>query len=113
MQNYNSKVKNITLFIDTASNQEITVGITINGEKDFETKKIGRQKAQIVLPLVQKLLKKHKLSIHDITNIEVATGPGSFTGLRVGISIANALSFALNIPINNQKPGTIVDASYE
>ncbi|MFH1536127.1 MAG: hypothetical protein ABIC96_03620 [Patescibacteria group bacterium] len=38
--------------------------------------------------------------------IEVETGPGSFTGLRVGVSVANALGFALNIPVNGKKMET-------
>lgn len=35
-----------------------------------------------------------------ITAIEVNTGPGSFTGTRVGVAVANALGFALDIPVN-------------
>lgn len=62
-----------------------------------------RQKAQVVLPLIERLLKKHKLALQDIDGIEVKPGPGSFTGVRVGVSVANALSFALGIPVNGGK----------
>ena len=109
-----------TLFIDTSSNQEITVGLTINGKEDIQREKIGTQKAQVVLPMIEKLLKNHQLELADITAIEVNPGPGSFTGIRVGVSIANALAFSLKIPINGknlpagrQKIGDFLEPVYE
>ncbi len=59
-------------------------------------------KSQMTLPLIESLLKKEKLNFTDITDINVNTGPGSFTGVRVGISIANTLSFLYNIPVNGK-----------
>ena len=38
-----------------------------------------------------------------LEGIEVETGPGSFTGLRVGVSVANALGYSLGIPVNGKK----------
>ncbi len=101
-----------TLIIDTSSNDHIVVGLRWNGKTDNIKQKIGRQKAQVVMPLFDKLLKKHSLKLSDITDIEVNAGPGSFTGIRVGISIANALSFALNISVNNMPIGGFVDPIY-
>ena len=75
--------------------------------------KIDHQKAQIVLPLMEELLKKHKLQLSDLNAITVNTGPGSYTGIRVGISIANALGFALQIPINGTEIGAFVTPVYE
>jgi len=101
------------LFIDTSSNKEITVSLTIE-EKEYTKKKtIGIQKAQIVLPLIDQLLTEYTLKLSDITSINVHTGPGSFTGIRVGVSIANALGFALGIPINGKKVGEFVFPIYE
>lgn len=96
----------IILTIDTASNKKIVVGVTINGKKDLIKQKIDKQKAQVVLPMIDALLKKHKLKLTDISEIRVETGPGSFTGLRVGVSIANAFGFVLKIPINGMPLGT-------
>lgn len=104
--------KKITLSIDTSSNKLICVGISINGKEDKLERQIDKQKTQVILPMTAELLKKNKVSFQDITNISVVTGPGSFTGLRVGIAIANALSFSLGVPINNQKLGTIVSPIY-
>jgi tRNA A37 threonylcarbamoyladenosine modification protein TsaB len=45
---------------------------------------------------------QYKLTPSDITSITVDPGPGSFTGTRVAVSIANALGFALSVPVNGQ-----------
>ena len=52
-----------------------------------------------LMPALHFLLTNLKVDIHDQKAIVVATGPGSFTGLRVGLSAAKGLCHALNIPI--------------
>ena len=49
------------------------------------------------------MLDLEKMDFKDLDGIEVETGPGSFTGLRVGVSVANALGFELDIPVNGKK----------
>lgn len=102
-----------TLLLDTSSNKEIKVGIRINGKEDFLSREMDSRKAQVVLPLIQEVLKKHKLSLKDLASIEVNDGPGSFTGLRVGVSVANALGFALKIPVNGNKIGKYATVKYK
>jgi len=98
----------IVLYIDTSATEEVRVGISIGGEKDFAVKASRREKAQVTLSLIADLLDKHDLVPDDIDKIEVNTGPGSFTGLRVGLSIANTMGSFLEIPINNEGKGEIV-----
>jgi tRNA threonylcarbamoyladenosine biosynthesis protein TsaB len=45
------------------------------------------------------LLKAQKLVLSDVQGIVAYEGPGSFTGLRIGLSVANALAYALGVPI--------------
>ena len=99
------------LLIDTSSNKEIEVGLEIDG-KVFLLKHQVDRKNQEVLPLIEKLLKQHKLTLKDLTKIEVNPGPGSFTGLRVGVSVANALGALLKIPVNDKEVGEIVEPVY-
>ena len=99
------------LIIDTSSNQEIKVGLVIDG-KEFSFKQLVDRKNQEVLPLVEKLLRQQELELKDLTAIEVNLGPGSFTGLRVGVSIANTLGYLLKIPINGKKIGALVEPVY-
>src|SRR5258706_8340697 len=103
----------VIVSIDTSDNKQIKVGLTIDAKEYLIEQPIDHQKAQVVLPLLDKLLKEHKLKITDITAIEVNPGPGSFTGLRVGIAIANALGFLLKIPINGNPVGKLAEAEYE
>ena len=51
------------------------------------------------MPLLVELLTESKLDIKDINDIVVVNGPGSFTGVRIGVTIAKTLAFTLNIPI--------------
>lgn len=103
--------KKVLVIINTSNNLEVSVGLEIDGKKDEIKETIGREKAQIVLPIIETLLKKHKLQLTDITAIRVNQGPGSFTGVRVGVSIANALAYTLKIPVNN-RIGVFVEPTY-
>lgn len=96
------------LRIDTSNNlvTKIQLGNTILEE---ERKTPSEQN---VLELIEKTLKKERLKLEDIESIEINTGPGSFTGLRVGASIANALSFSGNILVNGKKIGEIILPEY-
>ncbi len=87
------------LFIDTSDREKIIVGL--NG-KMYETA-ARKDSSQKLLPFIDEVLKKNKKTVNDITEIEVNTGPGSFTGLRIGVSVANTLGWALNIPVNGKK----------
>lgn len=101
------------VFIDASSNEQITVGVTIDGKKHLLQGVHGKQKAQVILPLLETLLQQHQLTLQDMSSIEVVEGPGSFTGLRVGIAIANALAFTLGVPINNKPVGVFVEPKYQ
>lgn len=61
--------------------------------------KIGFQESEKILSLVSQILKQNKTSLKQLKGIVVFKGPGPFTALRVGIVVANTLSYALNIPV--------------
>ncbi|MBQ8589130.1 MAG: tRNA (adenosine(37)-N6)-threonylcarbamoyltransferase complex dimerization subunit type 1 TsaB [Firmicutes bacterium] len=54
---------------------------------------------QHLIPMIQQLLIKCELTINDVTGILVSEGPGSFTGIRIGMATAKGLAQALNVPI--------------
>lgn len=94
----------MTLSIDSTNREEVTVEL-IDKKSKKKDKLIEKQKlgSQVLLPLIVQILKKNKINFSALTAIEVNPGPGSFTGTRVGIAVANALGFALNLPVNGKK----------
>ncbi len=58
-----------------------------------------RSLARDLLSKAESLLIKHKASFQDIHGIFILKGPGSFTGLRIGCSVANTIAHTLDIPI--------------
>jgi tRNA A37 threonylcarbamoyltransferase TsaD len=63
-------------------------------------REVDSPRDQDVFGLITSSFKKLGLKPTDITSIKVNPGPGSFTGTRIGVSIANALGFALKVPVN-------------
>ena len=90
------------LFIDTSDAETITVSLIENNEVVKTLSDKNRFGSQVLLPLIKKLLKFEKLELQDLKGIKVKTGPGSFTGLKVGVAAANSLAFSLGIPVNGK-----------
>jgi tRNA threonylcarbamoyladenosine biosynthesis protein TsaB len=96
-------MKNVVVHIDTSDNKKIKVGLTVDDESQFIEQSLDTRKAQAVLPLLEELLTQRHLELKDLTGIEVNPGPGSFTGVRVGVTIANTLAWILKIPVNGKE----------
>lgn len=86
------------LEFNTTEREEIYLTlIDKNTQKHFEFK-IENQSDDLLL-ILEKFLKKNKIVLQDLKVILVNLGPGSFTGTRVGVTVANTLAWTLNIPI--------------
>jgi tRNA threonylcarbamoyladenosine biosynthesis protein TsaB len=59
----------------------------------------SRNHSEVLLPLIDATLKAIGYSVHDIAGFAVTTGPGSFTGLRIGLSTIKGLSYGSEIPV--------------
>lgn len=87
-----------TLFIDTHSEKVIMT--VIDGEKIYTEEKVSdRSHSEIAIPTLQKLLDENEYTLKDMDQIVVVNGPGSFTGVRIGVTIAKTIAYSLNIPI--------------
>lgn len=71
--------------------------ISIN-KKDVSIKKIFIDNSKIFLS-IEDLLKQAKINIDDLSFVSTSIGPGSYTGIRIALSIAKSISFSKNIPI--------------
>lgn len=58
-----------------------------------------RELGQTIHVSIEKLLSGCGKSLTDLEKVGVYEGPGSFTGLRIGVSVANALAYSLNLPV--------------
>lgn len=95
------------LYFDTSDNAKTVIGLD-EQRWSVPTKK---HRSQQLLGLIDKVLQKKKKKLGDLTGIEINLGPGSFTGLKVGVAVANALSWSLKIPLNGQKK--LAEPNYE
>ena len=88
-----------TLYIDTSSSYLYT-GVVNDNKLVCEVKKdLGTDLSEKALPLIVDMLNNCSISPKEIEKIIVVNGPGSFTGIRVGLTIAKVYAWTLNIPI--------------
>lgn len=70
-----------------------------NEQKAYEVWHADRQLAETIHQKLQAVLSSTSKTYDDIGGIVCYSGPGSFTGLRIGISVGNALAYSLSVPI--------------
>lgn len=87
----------ILLVINTTVQDKIFVALA-RGDKFFK-KNISTAKSDKLLSLIDKILKTGKVGSGELGGIIVAVGPGSFTAVRQGVVLANALGFFMKIPV--------------
>lgn len=87
-----------TLFIDTHS-EKVTIILDTGVEKYREETISDRSHSETVIPLLNELLDRASMSSEELEQIIVVNGPGSFTGVRIGVTIAKTMAYLLDIPI--------------
>ena len=88
------------LFINTA--QPDLTQVKLIGQNRIIASEENRQpfrQAELLLPLIDGLLKKNRIKTEKLTGLAAVIGPGGFSSLRAGISTANALAATLRIPL--------------
>ena len=58
----------------------------------------GRTHSETLLPMIDEVMKSAELTVQDMDAIAIAAGPGSFTGLRIGINLVKGLAFPADTP---------------
>lgn len=80
-------VAELSLFDDTGK---------LAAEKTWQA---DRELARHLLEEIDTFLKEHQVVLRDLTGLFVYQGPGSFTGLRIGLTVMNTLAYSLSIPL--------------
>ena len=88
-----------TLFISTFDKYIQIALLKDNEVLTHEIKESLNSHSVHTMPMIKEILENNKLTPKDLKGIEVVNGPGSFTGVRIGVTIAKTLAFTLNIPI--------------
>ena len=88
------------LFINTSKTNLIQLKLILNNKviDQLESHEEFRQ-SELLLSMIDKIFKKNKVRLPSLKYLAIVTGPGAFSALRLGIATANAMAWALNIPI--------------
>lgn len=90
-----------TLAVDTSAN--LCAACVHDSERDVvvgrAVEDIGRGHAERLFAIIEQALDEASLSFDDLDRLAVCVGPGSFTGVRVGVSAARGLALALSLPV--------------
>jgi tRNA A37 threonylcarbamoyladenosine modification protein TsaB len=104
--------KGITVSIDTTKIRESCVTVT-NHDGLVLGKCCLDGKSQTILPVLDQALTDAHATIDDVCSIVAHCGPGSFTGIRVGVAVGKTLSLLLGIRCNGRHPWESVKIVYE
>lgn len=86
-----------TLYLDSTY-KDLNVGLEKNGEIFEISYECFQRQSELMIPEIKKILKENKVVPNEINQIVVTHGPGSYTGLRIALTIAKVYSYTLNIP---------------
>ena len=89
----------ISLFLDTCS-QIIRLGVLSDSKLiDYTEFTNDNKLSEKLLPAIKDMLDKNKYRVSDLNRIYISVGPGSFTGIRIGVTVAKVIAWSLNIDI--------------
>lgn len=93
---------------------EAEVGLYKNDERlVYKTWQAHRQLSETLHLKIEELLNGDGYVWSDITGVTCYKGPGSFTGLRIGVSVANALASSLDVPVVSESGDSWTEVSLE
>lgn len=89
----------VGLILDTSTDSSL-IALSKNHQLiDFRSIPHEQNLSRTLLPAIQQLLVENKISLKDLFKLSVGIGPGSYTGTRIAVSIAESLALALSIPL--------------
>ena len=77
----------------------ISLAVKTDSKFISTTYDIGMRQSEILVPSIDELIKKAEISPSELNATTLTLGPGSFTGLRLGISALKAIELAYNVPV--------------
>ena len=88
-----------SLFIDT-STKYLCIGIAKDNNVIYKYQQEAiKKQSELTIPFLKKALDENNMTLNDIDEVNVTIGPGSFTGIRIGMCVAKVLASMKNIPL--------------
>lgn len=100
------------LCVDTTK-QKAIIALNNDGKMLYREIPETKRHSEALLTELEQFLTDNRLTIKDITNLGCVTGPGSFTGIRIGMATVKAFSFALNLPIVSANCFEVIAEGYK
>ena len=91
-------IKRNILALD-ASTEALSLVLHYKGETFHHFEECPQQHSQKILPLIDELLAKANCKLKELDVIGFGQGPGSFTGVRISVAIAQGLAYSTNLPL--------------
>lgn len=82
-----------------ASTEACSVALTVNNKTFSEFELAPQSHSLLLLPMVDRLLKKADIKLAQLDGLIFGQGPGSFTGVRIGVGVAQGLAFAADLKV--------------
>ena len=89
----------LLLSLDTSANYVSVALVSEVRTFAFLEEEMERGQAESLMPMIENVLQKAHKTMADIQGIAVTVGPGSFTGVRIGLAAARAFGLALGVPV--------------
>ena len=89
----------LLLALDTSANYVSVALVDETRTFAYLEEEMERGQAESLMPMIDNVLKKAQKTMADIDGVAVTVGPGSFTGVRIGLAAARAFGLALKIPV--------------
>jgi len=86
------------LALDT-STEYCSAALWVDGDADVREARAGQSHSDLVLGMIDELLKNRAVSLRDLDGIAYGEGPGSFTGLRIACGVVQGLAFGADLPV--------------
>ena len=100
----------VTLLLDS-SNKYLAVGLSHDGKVIDKTYyEAWQRQSEMMIPEIDKILERNKFDRHYIDSVVVGIGPGSYTGVRIAITIAKTIGYALKVKVYTRSSLSLLKA---